>query len=57
MKSRCETCEGKKVVYGFGGMKKACPDCGSKSGGKRVAESKLDKRSKEYRAIKKTKEA
>jgi hypothetical protein len=23
----CELCEGKKIVFGFGGMKKSCPRC------------------------------
>ena len=23
----CKTCDGKRIVFGFGGMKKECPDC------------------------------
>jgi hypothetical protein len=59
MKVRCDTCGGRKKVLGMGGMIKVCEDC--KGGGWRdevtlcapSEEVKLDKRSKEYRELKK----
>jgi hypothetical protein len=65
MTSFCSTCEGRKHVLGFGGMKKDCPDCNGT--GRVLPESddklvenvdlKVDKRSKEYRGSKKSREA
>lgn len=28
MKSKCETCDGKKFIIGFGGIRKPCTACG-----------------------------
>ena len=44
----CKSCEGRRIVYGFGGMKSACKEC---NGTGRVDKDivKVDKRTKEFR--------
>jgi len=51
---RCEFCGGKKQVMGMGGMMKSCKECEGTGWKKEIAE--MDKRSKEYRELKKNKE-
>lgn len=52
----CEVCENHRWIYDFGGIKTKCPSC-------RVApikkddDLKIDKRSKEFKEIKKSKGA
>lgn len=45
---RCEKCEGRKWVLGFGGIRKVCECANAKP-----VNSHVDKRSKEYRDTKK----
>ena len=56
----CETCSGRRIIQGFGGVRKDCTACG---GSGRVADKPvvianehIDKRSKEYRELKKQRE-
>ncbi len=51
MSAKCELCEGRKWVLGFGGIRQPC-SCVSVS-----KDSKIDKCSKEYRGLKKQQEA
>jgi hypothetical protein len=51
--SKCPTCEGRKFIVGFGGIRKPCNDCKTETKNKATEISKLDKRSKEYRELKK----
>lgn len=48
---KCQECEGKRVTYGFGGMKHPCKTCNGVGVGVKVdnAKEKADKRTKEYR--------
>ena len=53
----CETCNGRRIIQGFGGVRKDCTAC---CGSGRVADKPcvtVDKRSKEYRELKKQQEA
>jgi len=44
----CNTCDGKRIIYGFGGMKHECNAC--KGTGKTSKEiEKIDKRLKKFR--------
>lgn len=54
MTSRCEECKGRREYLGMGGMPKPCKSCGGTGWVSPVA---LDKRSKEYRELKKQQEA
>lgn len=54
MPTRCDVCNGKKQVIGMGGMIKSCSACNATGWKKEAAE--MDKRSKEYRELKKIKE-
>ena len=51
----CQKCEGKRVYFGFGGMKHICTNCkGTGTLKKAINEDiKIDKRSKQYRDEKK----
>lgn len=63
MALRCEACAGRRKVLGMGGMVKTCDACGGTgwqvSGlcAPSVAPIIMDKRSKAYRELKKSKEA
>lgn len=46
---KCQECEGKRVTYGFGGMKHPCKTCNGFGLGVKVDMPKVDKRTKEYR--------
>lgn len=48
---KCQECEGRRVTYGFGGMKHPCKTCNGVGVGVKVdnAQNKVDKRTKEYR--------
>ncbi len=60
MTARCEVCKGRRELLGMGGMVHKCKSC-SGTGWVIVAEPVadepiIDKRSKEYRQLKKNKE-
>lgn len=52
----CNNCGGRRVIQGFGGIRKDCEACGATG---RIADKSLkgDKRSREYRELKKQQEA
>ncbi len=51
---KCEVCEGKRVVFGFGGMKHPCKACNGVGIGVKSDNAKIvDKRTKQYRDDKK----
>ena len=66
MRSRCPDCNGRKTILGLGGMIKGCNACG-RSGWVDISDlevvcaadllPKVDKRSREYREMKKAREA
>ena len=61
MASRCDTCNGRKKVFGMGGMIKECDSCdgtGWQAAVMLCAPSvAVDKRSKEYRELNKSNKA
>ena len=59
MTARCEACKGRRELLGMGGMVhkcKACDGSGWVSDVAPIAAVTIDKRSKEYRKLKKHKE-
>ena len=50
---KCKECEGKRVTYGFGGMKHPCKTC-TGTGQLKVdnASKNVDKKTKDYRDLK-----
>ena len=46
---KCEACEGRRVVFGFGGMKHPCTKCANPV----KSDIKIDKRTKQFRDDKK----
>ena len=57
MTARCDVCKGRRELLGMGGMVRKCKDCNGTGWVPEVTEPvTIDKRSKEYRKLKKHKE-